>query len=84
MVSRLSIYRDIHREAGMYRAGRDDVNALGDVLDTKPSDVRSLFNRELECIHANRREYYELFGPEKYEDALEDDIVEIFENNPQR
>ena len=84
MVSRLSVYRDIHREARMYRVGRDDVNALGDVLDTESSDVQSLFNRELEYIHANRREYYEQFGPEKYEDALEADIVEIFESNPQR
>lgn len=78
-VSELSILRNILNEAIDYRAGRDDIDAIGHVLDSKPQTIQDLWLEEARYDDENRREYYELFGPDKYEDALETDIVEIFE-----
>lgn len=80
MVSKLSILSSILNEAIDYRAGRDDIDAIGHVLDSKPQAIQDLWLEEARYDDENRREYYELFGPEKYEDALEADIVEIFES----
>lgn len=80
MVSKLSILRSILSEAIDYRAGRDDIDAIGHVLDSKPKAVQELWLEEAKYDDENRREYYELFGPDKFEDALEADIVEIFES----
>lgn len=71
---------DILNEAIDYRAGRDDIDAIGHVLDSKPKAVQELWLKEAKYDDENRREYYELFGPDKFEDALEADIVEIFES----
>lgn len=76
----MSILRSILNEAIDYRAGRDDIDAIGHVLDSKPRAIQDLWLKEARYDDENRREYYELFGPEKYEDALEADIVEIFES----
>lgn len=79
----MSILRSILDEAIDYRAGRDDVDAIGHVLDSKPKAIQDLWLEEARYDDdENRREYYELFGPDKYRDALEADIVEIFETNP--
>ena len=67
-------------EAQDYRAGRDDVDAIGHVLGSKPKAVQDLWLEEARYDDENRREYYELFGPDKYRDAIEADIVEIFES----
>lgn len=80
----MSILRSILNEAIDYRAGRDDIDAIGHVLDSKPRAIQDLWLEEARYDDENRREYFELFGPEKYKDALEDDIVEIFENASQR
>lgn len=80
MVSKLSILRSILSEAIDYRAGRDDIDAIGHVLDSKPQAIQDLWLEEARYDDENRREYYELFGPDKFEDALEADIVEIFES----
>lgn len=80
----MSILRSILDEAIDYRAGRDDVDAIGHVLDSKPKAIQDLWLEEARYDDENRGECYELFGPDKYRDALEADIVEIFENNPQR
>lgn len=80
MVSKLSILRSILSEAIDYRAGRDDIDAIGHVLDSKPQAIQDLWLEEAKYDDENRREYYELFGPDKFEDALEADIVEIFES----
>ena len=80
-VSKLSILNDILNEAVIYLDGRDDVDAIGHVLGSKPQHIQELWMKEAKYSDENSREYYELFGPEKYEDALEDDIVEIFESN---
>ena len=79
----MSILNDILNEAVIYLDGRDDIDAIGHVLDSKPQAVQDLWLEEARYDDENRREYYELFGPEKYEDALEADIVEIFENASQ-
>lgn len=79
--TRLSILRNILDEAQDYRAGRDDVDAIGHVLGSKPRAVQDLWLEEARYDYENRREYYELFGPEKYKDALEANIVEIFESS---
>ncbi len=71
---------DILNEAVGYLDGRDDVDAIGHVLDSKPKAVQELWLKEAKYDDENRREYYELFGPDKFEDALEADIVEIFES----
>lgn len=71
---------DILSEAVSYLDGRDDVDAIGHVLDSKPKAVQELWLKEAKYDDENRREYYELFGPDKFEDALEADIVEIFES----
>lgn len=79
----MSILRSILDEAIDYRAGRDDVDAIGHVLDSKPKAIQDLWLEEARYDDdENRREYYELFGPDKYRDALEANIVEIFETNP--
>lgn len=80
LVSKLSILNDILNEAVIYLDGRDDVDAIGHVLDSKPKAVQELWLEEARYDDENRREYYELFGPDKFEDALEADIVEIFES----
>lgn len=82
-VFKLSILNDILNEAVAYLNGRDDVDAMGHVLDSKPKAIQDLWLEEARYDDENRREYYELFGPEKYRDALEADIVEIFEGNLQ-
>lgn len=79
----MSILRSILNEAIDYRAGRDDIDAIGHVLDSKPKAIQDLWLEEARYDDENRREYYELFGPEKYKDALEADIVETFEGNLQ-
>ena len=79
--TRLSILRNILDEAQDYRAGRDDVDAIGHVLGSKPKAIKDLWLEEARYDDENRREYYELFGPDKYRDSLEADIVEIFESN---
>lgn len=79
----MSILNDILNEAVAYLNGRDDVDAMGHVLDSKPKAIQDLWLEEARYDDENRREYYELFGPEKYRDALEADIVEIFEGNLQ-
>lgn len=84
MVSKLSILRSILSEAIDYRAGRDDIDAIGHVLDSKPQAIQNLWLEEAKYDDENRREYYELFGPDKFEDALEADIVEIFESELNR
>lgn len=71
---------DTLNEAVSYLDGRDDVDAIGHVLDSKPKAVQELWLEEAKYDDENRREYYELFGPDKFEDALEADIVEIFES----
>ena len=71
---------DILNEAVSHLDGRDDVDAIGHVLDSKPKAVQELWLKEAKYDDENRREYYELFGPDKFEDALEADIVEIFES----
>mgnify|MGYP006981449573 FL=1 len=71
---------DILNEAVNYLDGRDDVDAIGHVLDSRPKAVQELWLKEAKYDDENRREYYELFGPDKFEDALEADIVEIFES----
>lgn len=71
---------DILNEAVSYLDVRDDVDAIGHVLDSKPKAVQELWLKEAKYDDENRREYYELFGPDKFEDALEADIVEIFES----
>lgn len=71
---------DILNEVVSYLDGRDDVDAIGHVLDSKPKAVQELWLKEAKYDDENRREYYELFGPDKFEDALEADIVEIFES----
>nr|UWG24346.1 MAG: hypothetical protein [Bacteriophage sp.] len=71
---------DILNEAVRYLDGRDDVDAIGHVLDSKPKAVQELWLKEAKYDDENRRKYYELFGPDKFEDALEADIVEIFES----
>lgn len=71
---------DILNEAVSYLDGRDDVDAISHVLDSKPKAVQELWLEEAKYDDENRREYYELFGPDKFEDALEADIVEIFES----
>lgn len=76
----MSIMNDILSEAVSYLDGRDDVDAIGHVLDSKPKAVQELWLKEAKYDDENRREYYELFGPDKFEDALEADIVEIFES----
>ena len=76
----MSILRSILDEARDYRAGRDDVAAIGHVLDSEPKAIQDLWLEEARYDDENRREYYELFGPDKYRDALEADIVEIFES----
>lgn len=76
----MSIMNDILNEAVSYLDGRDDVDAIGHVLDSKPKAVQELWLKEAKYDDENRREYYELFGPDKFEDALEADIVEIFES----
>lgn len=76
----MSIMNDILNEAIDYRAGRDDIDAIGHVLDSKPQAIQDLWLEEARYDDENRREYYELFGPDKFEDALEADIVEIFES----
>lgn len=76
----MSILCSILDEAQDYRAGRDDVDAIGHVLGSKPKAVQDLWLEEARYDDENRREYYELFGPDKYRDALEADIVEIFES----
>ena len=76
----MSLLRSILDEARDYRAGRDDVDAIGHVLDSKPKAIQDLWLEEARYDNENRREYYELFGPDKYRDALEADIVEIFES----
>lgn len=76
----MSILRSILDEARDYRAGRDDVDAIGHVLDSKPKAIQDLWLEEARYDDENRREHYELFGPDKYRDALEADIVEIFES----
>lgn len=76
----MSIMNDILNEAVSYLDGRDDVDAMGHVLDSKPKAVQELWLEEAKYDDENRREYYELFGPDKFEDALEADIVEIFES----
>lgn len=73
--------RSILNEALEYRAGRDDVDAIGDVLSSKTQEVRDLFHKENVYDFDNRKVYYELFGPDKFMDALEADIVEIFEGD---
>lgn len=80
MVSKLSILRSILNEAIDYRAGRDDIDAIGHVIDSKPKAIQDLWLEEARYDDENRREYYELFGPDKYRDAIEADIVEIFES----
>ena len=72
--------RSILDEVQDYRAGRDDVDAMGHVLGSKPKAVQDLWLEEARYDDENRREYYELFGPDKYRDAIEADIVEIFES----
>lgn len=76
----MSILRSILDEVQDYRAGRDDVDAIGHVLGSKPKAVQDLWLEEARYDDENRREYYELFGPDKYRDAIEADIVEIFES----
>ena len=76
----MSILHSILDEAQDYRAGRDDVDVIGHVLGSKPKAVRNLWLEEARYGDENCREYHELFGPEKYEDALEADVVEIFES----
>lgn len=76
----MSILRSVLDEARDYRAGRDDVDAIGHALDSKPKAIQDLWLEEARYDDENRREYYELFGPDKYRDALEADIVEIFES----
>lgn len=76
----MSILRSILDEVQDYRAGRDDVDAMGHVLGSKPKAVQDLWLEEARYDDENRREYYELFGPDKYRDAIEADIVEIFES----
>ena len=79
--TRLSILRSILDEAQDYRAGRDDVDAIGHVLGSKSKAIQDLWLEEAKYDYENRREYCELFGPEKFKDALETDIVEIFESS---
>ena len=76
----MSILNEILNEAVAYLNGRDDVDAIGHILDSKPKAVQELWLKEARYDDENRREYYELFGPDKFEDALEADIVEIFES----
>nr|DAD88141.1 MAG TPA: hypothetical protein [Siphoviridae sp. ctiuX7] len=71
---------DILNETVSYLDGRDDVDAIGHVLDSRSKAVQELWLEEAKYDDENRREYYELFGPDKFEDALEADIVEIFES----
>lgn len=76
----MSILNEILNEAVAYLNGRDDVDAIGHILDSKPKAVQELWLKEARYDDENRREYCELFGPDKFEDALEADIVEIFES----
>lgn len=78
--TRLSILRSILSETQEYRAGRDDIDAIGDVLASKSQVERVLFHKENAYDSDNRKAYYELFSPDKFMDALEADLVEIFES----
>lgn len=83
MVSKLSILRSILNEAIDYRAGRDDVDAIGHVFGTKPEHVQELWFKEARFDDENRQKFYEKFGPDRFEAELEAAIVERFEGNLQ-
>lgn len=75
----MSILHSILAEANEYRAGRDDVDAIGHVFGTKPEHVQELWFKEARFDDDNRQRFYDKYGPERFEAELEAAIVERFE-----
>lgn len=76
----MSILRDILKEATILRAGRDDMDAIGEILASLSDSDRELWQMEAEYDFENRSEYFAKYGEAEFKQRLEADIVRLFES----